>query len=212
MGDAKGGVEFPLNCFFGQMGVAPSPALARSPPSDPARTEVTLDNKDLAPGSVVYFKVNVPGAMFSAGDGHARRATATCVTALETSMHGRFRLTVLKAGADRGGADRGGGAGHVGLVDGTLDVSRDPRRPTLGGDALAPRHDGVSRIPRRRRAGHSARYGRWLHAIVPAGSVTETELYRAASLVADMRVTQVVNVKKGIPAVSEGGVGRVRLR
>ena len=38
---------------------------------------------------------------------------------------------------------------------------------------------------------------RWLHAIVQstAGSVTETQLYRAASLVADMRVTQVVNVK-----------------
>ena len=40
---------------------------------------------------------------------------------------------------------------------------------------------------------------RWLHAIVqPAGGgVTRTQLYRAASLVADMRVTQVVNVKKG---------------
>lgn len=41
--------------------------------------------------------VNVPGAMFSAGDGHAVQGDGEfCVTALETSMHGRFRLTVLK--------------------------------------------------------------------------------------------------------------------
>ena len=58
---------------------------------------------------------------------------------------------------------------------------------------------------------------RWLHAIVPAGSVTETQLYRAASLVADMRVTQVVNVKKGIhlrfpKAVLEGSSPALRTR
>ena len=29
-----------------------------------------MDNKDLKPGSTLYFRVNVPGAMFSAGDGH----------------------------------------------------------------------------------------------------------------------------------------------
>jgi len=29
-----------------------------------------LDNKDLSHGSTLYFRVNVPGAMFSAGDGH----------------------------------------------------------------------------------------------------------------------------------------------
>lgn len=35
--------------------------------------------------------------MFSAGDGHAVQGDGEfCVTALETSMHGRFKLTVLK--------------------------------------------------------------------------------------------------------------------
>ena len=66
----KGGVEFPLNCFFGQMGVAPEPNLGEISSIQPGAHGGNLDNKDLAPGSVVYFKVNVPGAMFSAGDGH----------------------------------------------------------------------------------------------------------------------------------------------
>ena len=64
------GVEFPLNCFFGQMGVAPAPNLGEISSIQPGPHGGNLDNKDLAPGSVVYFKVNVPGAMFSAGDGH----------------------------------------------------------------------------------------------------------------------------------------------
>jgi acetamidase/formamidase len=35
--------------------------------------------------------------MFSAGDGHAVQGDGEfCVTALETSMHGRFKLSVLK--------------------------------------------------------------------------------------------------------------------
>ncbi len=47
---------------------------------------------------------------------------------------------------------------------------------------------------------------RWLHELT---GVKTTDLYRTASLVADMRVTQVVNVKKGIhlkfpKAVAEG--------
>ena len=64
----RGGVS--LNCFFGQMGVAPAPNLGEISSIQPGPHGGNLDNKDLAPGSVVYFKVNVPGAMFSAGDGH----------------------------------------------------------------------------------------------------------------------------------------------
>ena len=55
------------------MGVAPEPNLGEISSIQPGAHGGNLDNKDLAPGSVVYFKVNVPGAMFSAGDGHARR-------------------------------------------------------------------------------------------------------------------------------------------
>ena len=50
-----------------------------------------LDNKRLGPGSSVYFRVNVPGAGFSAGDGHAIQGDGEfCVTALETLLRVDF--------------------------------------------------------------------------------------------------------------------------
>ena len=55
-----------------------------------------LDDKLLGVGSTLFFRVNVEGALFSAGDGHAAQGDGEfCVTALETSLEGRFRLTVL---------------------------------------------------------------------------------------------------------------------
>ena len=179
----KRGVEFPLNCFFGQMGVAPAPNLGEISSIQPGPHGGNLDNKDLAPGSVVYFKVNVPGAMFSAGDGHGAQVrfifisvcTGNSLTTwffLHLQQTGRRRILRHCAGdvdAREVQADgaQGGGVGcrdgcreggcregcrrgklDVGVVDGALDVS-----PALGADhpagddELAPRHDGVSRIP-----------------------------------------------------------------
>ena len=96
------GVPIPFNVtgvgpFFGQMGVAPPPELGVQSSLLPGTYGGNVDNKRLGPGATVYIPVNVPGAMFSAGDGHAVQGDGEfCVTALETSMHGRFRLTVLK--------------------------------------------------------------------------------------------------------------------
>ena len=84
--------------FFGQMGVAPGPALGEQSSVLPGDYGGNLDNKMLGPGATVYFRVNVPGALFSAGDGHAAQGDGEfCVTALEACMVGRFRLTVVKA-------------------------------------------------------------------------------------------------------------------
>ena len=48
-----------------------------------------LDNKRLGPGATLYLPVNVKGAHFSAGDGHAVQGDGEfCDTALETCMHG----------------------------------------------------------------------------------------------------------------------------
>ena len=48
-----------------------------------------------------------------------------CVTALETSMHGRFRLTVLKAAAS--GAERGADEGSSTLASSTERSMFHPR-------------------------------------------------------------------------------------
>lgn len=133
--------------------------------------------------------------VFYQGDGEF------CVTALETSMHGRFRLTVLKAAAS--GAEGGAEEGSSTLASSTERSMFHPRAPLTNPRAVTPDgylvtmafHESLDVAER----DALLDMVRWLHAIVqPAGGgVTQTQLYRAASLVADMRVTQVVNVKKG---------------
>ena len=116
-------------------------------------------------------------------------------------MHGRFRLTVLKAAAS--GAEGGADEGSSTLASSTERSMFHPRAPLTNPRAVTPDgylvtmafHESLDVAER----DALLDMVRWLHAIVqPAGGgVTRTQLYRAASLVADMRVTQVVNVKKG---------------
>ena len=49
------------------MGVAPDPNAGVQTSVLPGPHGGNLDNKRLGPGSTVYFRVNVPGAGFSAG-------------------------------------------------------------------------------------------------------------------------------------------------
>lgn len=92
------GLDLPLKPFFGVMGVAPPPAWGRITSLIPRAMGGNLDNKELTPGAKLYLPVFVPGASFSCGDGHAVQGDGeVCVTAIETALQGRFRLTVRKA-------------------------------------------------------------------------------------------------------------------
>ena len=56
-----------------------------------------MDNKELTEGSTLYLPVHVPGALLSLGDGHAAQGNGEVdLTALETSLTGRIRVTVRK--------------------------------------------------------------------------------------------------------------------
>ena len=188
--------------FFGQMGVAPDPALGEQSSVLPGDYGGNLDNKMLGPGATVYFRVNIPGALFSAGDGHAAQGDGEfCVTALEACMVGRFRLTVVKADDDS--VTR---AEEDAAVDDDSDSSSPPGRVV---DASAA--NGLS-SPRATTATHyvTMAFAESLDAAETAALVDmlewmaeltgadRTSLYRTASLVADMRVTQVVNGRKGV--------------
>jgi acetamidase/formamidase len=91
------GIEIPLRPFFGSMGVAPPPAAGRISSSPPGKHAGNLDNKDLVAGSTLYIPVNVPGALFEVGDGHAGQGDGEVdITALETSLVGTFQFVVRK--------------------------------------------------------------------------------------------------------------------
>ena len=94
------GLELPLAPFFGVMGVAPPPAWGRISTIEPRMHGGNIDNKELVAGTTLYLPVNVEGALFSCGDGHGAQGDGeVCVTAIETALEGRFRLTVLKDSA-----------------------------------------------------------------------------------------------------------------
>ncbi len=89
------GAELPLDPFFGIIGVAPPKSWGRCTSSVPRSFGGNMDNKELRPGTTLYLPVFNEGALFTAGDGHGVQGDGeVCVTALETGLAGKFRLTV----------------------------------------------------------------------------------------------------------------------
>jgi acetamidase/formamidase len=89
-------VDLPLDPMLGTVGVAPAGGEARST-IVPDRHGGNLDTPELRAGTTVYLGVNVPGAMFSFGDGHARQGQGeVCGVAVETAMRVTVAVDVIK--------------------------------------------------------------------------------------------------------------------
>lgn len=90
------GIRIPLAPFCGEIGLAPA---APGPHSTipPYRHGGNMDTKHLTKGVRLYLPVEVTGALFSLGDGHAAQGDGeVCGTAIETPMNATVRLTVRK--------------------------------------------------------------------------------------------------------------------
>jgi len=163
------GLEIPLRPFFGVMGVAPPPAWGSISSIQPRAHGGNLDIKELVPGSTLYLPVFIEGAGFSVGDGHAVQGDGEiCTTAIETALTGTFELHVRKD--LRLDYPAAETPSHL------VTMGMDPDLDTAARDALRRMIDRVTQ---------------------------ETGLSRARammlmSLVADVRVSQLVNEHKGI--------------
>ncbi len=90
------GIRIPLEPFCGEVGLAPATEGAFST-IPPYRHGGNLDTKHLTRGARLYLPVEVAGALFSMGDGHAAQGDGeVCGTAIETPMRATVRLTVHK--------------------------------------------------------------------------------------------------------------------
>ncbi|TWU76618.1 hypothetical protein ED733_008175 [Metarhizium rileyi] len=92
----KEGIRVPTQPFLGVMGLAPSQdgELSTIPPYNWGGN---IDCKHITMGASLYLPVQVPGALFSCGDGHAAQGDGEiCGTAIETPMKARLRLTLEK--------------------------------------------------------------------------------------------------------------------
>ena len=90
------GIRLPLAPFCGEIGLAPA-AEGMHSTIPPYRHGGNMDTKHLTTGAHLYLPVEVAGALFSIGDGHAAQGDGeVCGTAIETPMHATVRLTVRK--------------------------------------------------------------------------------------------------------------------
>jgi acetamidase/formamidase len=89
-------IELPLDPMHGTVGVAPPLGEVRSSLT-PGSWGGNMDTPEMRAGATCYLGVNVPGALLSIGDGHARQGEGeTCGVAVETEMDSTFVLEVIK--------------------------------------------------------------------------------------------------------------------
>jgi acetamidase/formamidase len=94
-GEFLPGMRIPLAPFCGELGVAPAGEARSTIPPDV--TGGNMDTRHLTAGAVLWLPVQVPGALFSLGDGHAAQGDGeVCGTAIETPMRAAVRLRVRR--------------------------------------------------------------------------------------------------------------------
>src|SRR5262249_34050732 len=90
------GVALPLNPMHGTVGVAPANLEVRSA-LVPDAFGGNMDTPEMRAGVTCYLGVNVAGALFSLGDGHARQGEGeTCGVAVETAMNTVMVVDLIK--------------------------------------------------------------------------------------------------------------------
>jgi len=163
------GITIPAQPFFGVMGTAPARAVGRITSVAPGTFGGNIDNKELVPGSVLLLPVAVPGALFSVGDGHAAQGDGeVCLTAVETGLTGSFRLDLIKNAQLPGPFAET--PSHLIAMAFDEDLDQAAKIALRQMIALISQRTGL-----------------------PAEAA-----YRLCSIAADLRVTQLVNRKKGI--------------
>lgn len=172
VGHLPWGLELPLHPFFGMMGVAPPAHWARISTIVPRAHGGNLDNKELRPGASLFLPVHTPGALFSCGDGHAAQGDGeVCTTAIETALRGTFELVLHKAKPLTN--PRAETPTHW------ITMGMDPDLDQCMGIAL---RDMIALLGE-------------------LEGLSREDAYTLCSLAVDFRVTQTVNVSRGVHAM-----------
>jgi len=163
------GIVVPLRPFFGSIGVAPAPALGRVSSNPPSRHAGNLDNKELVAGTTLYIPVFVKGALLEVGDGHAAQGDGEVdQTAIETNLRGRVQLIVRK--------------------DMNLEWPR----------AETPTHWITMGTDTSLVVATKTTIREMVKLLQEKKGITETQAYQAASMAADLRITELVDGNVGV--------------
>ncbi len=163
------GKELPLNPFFGVMGIAPPSGWGRISTIEPRSHGGNIDNKELTAGTTLYLPVHAEGALFSCGDGHAAQGDGeVCITAIETALQGRFRLTLRK--------------------DIALDYPQAETPTHYITMGMHPSLDTCAEMALRQ----------MIEVARDRLGISREDAYMLCSLAGDLRITQTVNREKGV--------------
>ncbi len=176
------GTELPLAPFFGVMGVAPPSEWGTISTKEPRAHGGNLDNKELTEGAILYLPVFVPGANFSAGDGHGVQGDGeVCINALETCLTGTFTLMLHKGGGARD------------------PLLRYPRAETATHFISMGMNEDLD-------VAMKQALREMIAFISGRSNLSRQEAYQFCSLAVDFHVTQTVNGEKGIHGLLRKGL------
>jgi acetamidase/formamidase len=163
------GIVVPLRPFWGSMGVAPAPALGRVSSNPPSRHAGNMDNKELVAGTTLYVPVFVKGALLEIGDGHAAQGDGEVdQTGIETNLEGRVQLIVRK--------------------DMKLDwprIETPTHWITMGTDTSLTVATKTAIVE-------------MVKMLQQMKGITQTQAYQAASMAADLHITELVDGNVGV--------------
>ena len=175
------GTELTLAPFFGVMGVAPPPSHGTLSSREPRAHGGNLDNKELGAGATLFLPVFVPGANFSAGDGHGVQGDGeVCINALETCLTGTFTLTLHKGSP-------------------TAPLLRFPRAETATHYITMGMHEDMDQAMKQA-------LREMIAFICSRSNLSREQAYQFCSLAVDFHVTQTVNGEKGIHGLLRKGL------
>lgn len=169
----------PLKPFLGLMSTAPAESGIHST-TPPRYCGGNIDCKELVRGSSLFLPVSVEGALFSAGDGHAMQGD------------GEVSGQAIECPMD--------------LVDLTIVLHEDmhlkyPRANTPSGWITFGFHEDLNKAT-------IIALDEMINLIQHQFKVNKAEATALASVVVDLRITQIVNKSKGVHAVLPHGVIR----
>ena len=163
------GIVVPLRPFFGSIGVAPAARLGRVSSNPPSRHAGNLDNHELTAGATLYIPVFVKGALLEVGDGHAAQGDGEVdQTAIETNLRGRIQVIVRK--------------------DMKLEWPR----------AETPTHWIAMGTDTSLVVATKTAVREMVKLLQEKKGITQTQAYQAASMAADLRITQLVDGNVGV--------------
>jgi acetamidase/formamidase len=163
------GITVPLRPFWGSIGVAPAAALGRVSSNPPGPHAGNMDNKELVAGTTLFVPVFVKGALLELGDGHAAQGDGEVdQTAIETNLTGRIQVVVRK------------------------DIKLDwPRIET-------PTHWIVMGTDTSLTVATNVAVRQMVKFLMETNGLSQTVAYQAASMAADLRITQLVDGNVGV--------------